>query len=161
MIHTIGYQGKSIQEFCDILEEYNIQILIDVRSHPTSYNDDYTKYNLAFHLNEFDIEYRWAGEYLGGRPLGDFYDDTGKLKYSDKLLMSEKFRRGILRVLELSQDEDVVLMCMESHPAECHRSYILGKYLKSLGHKVIHIIDKELYVDQKFMKQDEQLQFQL
>jgi len=83
------------------------------------------------------------------------------LKYSDKLLLSDKFRKGILRVLELEKSTNIVLMCMEAHPAECHRSYILGRYLKSLGLVVIHIIDKELYIDQTYMKQDEQLQFQL
>lgn len=57
IIHTIGYEGKSIEEFVDILVENDVQIVVDVRELPLSRKAGFSKRGLAAALEERGIGY--------------------------------------------------------------------------------------------------------
>lgn len=46
-IHTLGYQGISLQEYIDLLVSKGINIVIDVREHAWSYKRGFSKSPLS------------------------------------------------------------------------------------------------------------------
>ncbi|MCB1194143.1 MAG: DUF488 family protein [Leptospiraceae bacterium] len=54
---TIGYEGKSIEEFINSLIKENIRALCDVRNNPLSMKYGFSKGQLKKITNNFKIEY--------------------------------------------------------------------------------------------------------
>ena len=67
IIYTIGHSTRSIGEFVQILNFYSIQMLVDIRSFPSSRKvPQYNKDNLASVLLSNNIRYSYLNN-LGGR----------------------------------------------------------------------------------------------
>jgi hypothetical protein len=83
-IYTIGYGGRPISDFIDLLRQYGIRRLVDIRSLPTSrFRPDYRKAALQAHLEGAGIEYifmeswtNWCEGFLGGQ-LWLLHEHTG------------------------------------------------------------------------------------
>ena len=145
-IFTIGYGGRETGDFIALLNRYEIDTLVDVRSQPYSrFAPDFSKERLAAILSRHGIRYEFMGESLGGRP-----DDSECYTYSPqrkkKLLDARKcetkdfYRNGISRLRRaLAAGRRIVIMCSELEPHECHRGYVLGKTLDDVDTAVIHI----------------------
>ena len=145
-VFTIGYGGRETDEFIAILDKYDIDTLVDVRSQPYSrYAPDFCRDKLSALLNRSGIEYRFMGNSLGGRP-----DDRQCYTYSPqrkkKLLDARKceardfYQQGITRLKRsLATGRRIVIMCSELEPHECHRGYVLGKTLDGDEIAVVHI----------------------
>ena len=68
-IYTIGYGSRSIEEFVEVLQRFDIAYLVDVRSAPYSrYKPEFSKAELAAELQRFGIRYLFMGDTLGGQP---------------------------------------------------------------------------------------------
>ncbi|HNM33100.1 MAG TPA: DUF488 domain-containing protein, partial [Chitinophagales bacterium] len=66
IIYTIGHSTRSIEEFVQILNFYSIQMLVDIRSFPSSRKvPQYNKDNLASVLLSNNIRYSYLNN-LGG-----------------------------------------------------------------------------------------------
>ncbi len=153
-IFTIGYGNRKIGEFLDLLRKYEIELLVDVRSHPSTRAKygDLEKYNqeaLNDTLNREGIDYLFPRttprlyskeNLLGGRPRGDTdcYID-GKLN-AERCEERIWYREGIALLKELACEQRVVIMCSELDPERCHRYYVISKTLtKDENFTVIHI----------------------
>jgi len=70
------------------------------------------------------------GDTIGGRPTDiSCYDIEGKVDY-EVIKTKDFFLKGIERLkTAYNKDINVVLMCSESKPCECHRSKLIGKVL--------------------------------
>ena len=153
-MYTIGYGNRKIGEFFDLLRKYEIELLVDVRSHPSTRAEygDLAKYNqeaLNDALNREDVDYlfpRTTSRFyskenlLGGRPRGDTdcYID-GKLN-AERCEERRWYREGIALLKKLAREQRVVIMCSELDPERCHRYYVIGKTLsKDENFSVIHI----------------------
>ncbi len=145
-IFTIGYGGRDTSDFIALLNQYDIDTLVDVRSQPYSrYAPDFNKERLSAILSRSGIAYQFMGDSLGGRP-----DDSECYTYSPqrkkKLLDARKcetrdfYQRGISRLKRaLSAGRRIALMCSELEPHDCHRGYVLGKTLDDDETTVVHI----------------------
>ena len=145
-IFTIGYGGRETDDFIAILNDYEIDTLVDVRSQPYSrYAPDFCKERLSLLLNRSGIAYQFMGNSLGGRP-----DDVRCYTYSPqrkkKLLDAKKcesrefYQKGISQLKQaISNGRRMVIMCSEIEPHECHRGYVLGKTLDDDETVVVHI----------------------
>jgi hypothetical protein len=68
-LFTIGYSGRSIDDFIALLEQHKITALCDVRSMPySSRNPQFNREPLKKVLKAHNIEYVFLGEELGARP---------------------------------------------------------------------------------------------
>jgi uncharacterized protein (DUF488 family) len=68
-LYTIGLSNIQASTLISLLRRYDIQVLLDVRSSPYSqYSTQFYRENIEKTLQEAGIEYRFAGDYLGGRP---------------------------------------------------------------------------------------------
>jgi len=145
-VWTVGHSTRSGEEFVQILKAHGIQVLVDVRSFPGSRRyPQFNRATLAESLQQAGIEYRHEPR-LGGRrtPRKDSHNTAWRnasfRAYADHM-ESEEFRNGVKDLLELASNRRTAVMCAESLWWRCHRR-LISDYLKTEGHAVIHILDK-------------------
>ena len=144
-IWTIGHSTRPIDEFLDLLGEYRIEAIVDVRSFPGSRKyPQYGKEALALTLAEHAIGYHWLAA-LGGRrrALPDSpniaWRNASFRGYAD-YMGSPEFAQGLIQLLELASEVRTAIMCAEAVWWRCHRSMIADA-LRVRGIKVMHILD--------------------
>jgi len=149
-IFTIGHGNRKQEDFLDLLKGFDIHYLIDVRSQPYSkFNPLFNQSDIKFFLEAHDIKYVFMGDTLGGRPSDkSCYDDEGKVDY-EAVKTKEFFKLGIDR-LKIAYDKNVnvVIMCSESKPTECHRTKLIGRILATDNIFLQHIDEKGKVKDQ-------------
>ena len=139
-LFTIGHSSHSLEKFIHLIEENGIMTLVDVRTAPYSrYNPQFNKENLENTLSDHNIEYAYAGNYLGGRPSDPTCykshmlppDDADYLYEVDypEVMKRPWFLQGIKGLLELANEQTIVIMCSEENPAECHRHHLIARHL--------------------------------
>ena len=113
--------------------------MIDVRSTPDSkYVPHFNRENFDKSLTENDINYIFLGNYIGGKPKDEKYYIDGKVDY-DLIAKTEHYNEGIVKVMKLDNDDNIVLMCSEEDPKNCHRHNLITQSLIKNGFEVIHI----------------------
>jgi uncharacterized protein (DUF488 family) len=71
-VWTIGHSNRPIETFLELLKEHNIEVLVDVRSFPTSKIEHFKREEIERWLPEKGIEYVWLGKELGGYRQGGY-----------------------------------------------------------------------------------------
>ena len=136
-IFTIGYQGRSIDEFLRILVKEKTHTLVDIRYNPWSMKYGFTKYTLKTLSEKLDIEYQHIPEL--GIPK-DMRQNLNTKKDYDELFKKyeQHLKKQLLKIQNLKHQAEtkrLALMCFEKDPAFCHR-HILGEYLQKMGAEV-------------------------
>lgn len=108
VVYHIGYQGRDLAGFLDVLKKNLIDVLVDLREKPYSRQKGFSGRQLARSLADVDVGYRWMGDRLGGFTLG--YNDWVK---------------ALPEIAELATKSTVCIMCMERNPNECHRKQLV------------------------------------
>jgi uncharacterized protein (DUF488 family) len=139
-LFTIGHSTHTYEKFVALLQAAGITAVADVRSSPFSrhfphFNGDALKRELRLD----GIEYSFLGEELGGRPIGQEFFCEGIADY-EKMAKTEKFEKGISRLILGASAYKVALMCSEHNPLDCHRCLLVGRDLKERGLEVRHIL---------------------
>jgi len=138
-IYTLGTSNRTLKEFLEILKEYKIDAVFDVRRWPTSkLFPHFNKENLEKFLKENGIDY-FHIEKLGG------YRDGGYENY----IKTDEFKKGLKELITISQFhncekvkfKNVAIICAEKFPWKCHRA-LISQELEKRNFKVIHIIEK-------------------
>lgn len=123
-VFTFGHSARSLFEFIEKLQENNVEVLVDVRSHPQSrFCPQYNRKALSSELAEVGITYLFKGKNLGGKGENVLFNET-----IDELVNMAK------------QGEVICLMCSEKDPAKCHRSQDLASLFLAQGLEVEHIL---------------------
>lgn len=150
VIYTIGHSNAPAKDIVKLLQQNNIQVLVDVRSSP------YSKYVPQFNREMFQaliqkegLEYKFAGDYLGGRPKDPTCYKNGKMPngHADFLqlvdypavMTKDWYQKGIQRLLDIAQEKITAIMCSEEDPGRCHRQHLISQTLLGQGIEVIHI----------------------
>lgn len=149
-IYTIGYSGFQIDDFCDILLDFNISAVIDVRSQPFSahfkdYNCDILAHSL--HINR--IHYRNYAQEFGARQTEPQYlSPVGYLDF-EKFAQSPVFLSGMQKLMSsMAQGYRFALMCAEKDPAQCHRAAMVSRAFAEAGYDVQHILPHGICLSQ-------------
>ena len=140
-IYTVGHSNMTEEEFINLLKKHEINCIVDVRSFPKSkYVTHFNRENISKYLKKNNIIYIYMGKELGARrdsPI--LYDDDGILDF-EKVKRTNLFLNGIERIKSgLKKGYQIALMCSEKYPQDCHRSLLIGKYLKDNDFNVKHI----------------------
>jgi len=140
MVYTIGHSNHEFETFVKLLDDNSIQVVVDVRSSPYSrYAVHFNKEAIQQNLRHFDIGYVYMGHMLGGHPDDDeFYDTESHVLYW-RIAESQRFRNGIMQLIEGAEEYCVGLMCSEEDPTHCHRRVLIGRVLDDEGMEVLHI----------------------
>jgi len=126
-IYALGYGNwKSLQDFIEHLKTHEICVLVDVRRFPTSKNPEFKSENLEVELPKLGMRYVCMSETLGGFRRG------GYKKYTE----TEEYKAGIKQLLEMAEETNIAIMCVEPKSKYCHRRFI-AKTLSEMGTSVI------------------------
>jgi uncharacterized protein (DUF488 family) len=139
-LFTIGHSNLSGERLVEALHSQEIDVLVDVRSMPYSrYSPHFNRETLQTDLMAAGIDYRFAGDHLGGRPKDPTCYKRGVLPPEgadylqevdyEEVARREPFRAGVQRLLELAAAHRVAIMCSEEDPAECHRRHLIARFL--------------------------------
>ena len=139
-ILTIGHSNHSLDKFLRLLEDNGVMTLVDVRTTPASrYSPQFNKANLEAVLPQHEMQYAYAGKYLGGRPSDPSCYKSRALPHEDadylhevdypEVMKRDWFRKGIERLLELADEQTAAIMCSEENPSQCHRHHLIAKYI--------------------------------
>ena len=138
-LYTIGYAGfPNTQDFLNALKQYGVQILIDVRSTPSSaYYTAYNKDALSGFLKENGIYYFNFAKQFGARQDNTAFYKNGRMDF-ETFSQSDQFMDGVHKVD--ASNAVVAFMCAEKKPSECHRTILVARAFSDKGQKVTHIM---------------------
>jgi uncharacterized protein (DUF488 family) len=140
VVYTVGHSNVDVEEVVKLLEQYGIEMVLDVRSSPYSrFAPQFNKEALAERLWRAGIEYVYAGDRLGGRPR---YADAscyegGRLSRRE-VEKKEWYQEATDRLVEIATGQTAV-MCAEEDPKRCHRHWLIAQTLLDRGIEVQHI----------------------
>ena len=148
-LYSIGHGNKSIETFMDLIQEFRIKHLADVRSYPSSRrNPHFDRKNLQLTLNKSAVSYTWFPDLGGFRRDGlantsphVAIESPGFRNYAD-YMNTASFQTAAYRLSQLVILGSSCFMCAETAPHRCHRS-LLADYLLVQGFEVIHILDSQ------------------
>jgi len=128
-LYTIGHSNMPIDEFIQLLKQYNIQIVCDVRSHPYSkFVPHFNAEALRNALLQHNIKYLYLGKELGPRSTNPNHYIDGKVSYQ-LLEQSSQFQNGLQRLTKGIEQFTIALLCSEKDPINCHRAILICKNL--------------------------------
>ncbi len=138
-LYTIGHSNHNIATFIDLLRQYGVTALGDVRSHPYSrYAPQFSRDALKISLADAGITYVFLGRELGARSQNPACYRQGKVQY-DRLALEPGFAEGLQRVRQGMERFRLALMCAEKDPLDCHRALLVARRLYEAGTAVSHI----------------------
>src|SRR3546814_3209260 len=131
-IFTIGHSTKSIADFVELLRVGDVRQVVDIRSVPRSRtNPQYNLDRLADELATWQIAHVQIAELGGFRKnsrsvppeINGFWINQSFHNYADYAL-SDQFRVGLAKLLELSCEQRCAIMCSEAVWWRCHRRIV-------------------------------------
>jgi len=136
--YRVGHGARSLEEFLNLLAEYGIETIVDVRRFPGSKKfPHFNKENLQAALAQHGLEYVHIPE-LGGFRRGGY----------SAHVHSDEFKTGLARLENYLLKRRVAVMCAERLFWRCHRRFIADELIK-LGIRVIHILEGERTYEHK------------
>ena len=131
---SIGYEGRSLDDFLHVLETRQVTTLLDVRELPLSRRKGFSKTALEDSLREKGIGY--AHLKFAGNPYRN-------LRESDLRSCLRKYTARLRRNADLvemaadcfSDGDCVAVLCHERDHDHCHRSVLLDA-IHEAGHRI-------------------------
>ena len=127
VIFTLGYEGRTIEEYINKLTDNGIELVCDVRRNPLSRKYGFSKSVFSSILNDMHIGYEHIGK------LGIVSEDRSSLDSpSDYKKLFKRYAKNIPnnqesieRITKLaSQYKRIAITCFEELPEFCHRHCI-------------------------------------
>lgn len=131
-IYTIGFSGKSAEEFFTLLTKNKVRKLIDIRLNNKSQLAGFANAkHLSYFLKIHNIEYEYRQELAPSKELLDGYKNEN-INWEQYINIYIKIlnERKILDKIKLDDFEDSVLLCSEPTSEQCHRR-LLAEYLST------------------------------
>lgn len=143
-IYTIGHSTHSLNDFVEMLQSFDIRVLVDIRHFPGSRKfPHFNKENLAAELPKVGITYTHL-EDLGGRrkvhkdSKNNRWRNDSFRGYAD-YMETENFELAAAKLEAIALKQPTAYMCSEAVWWRCHRSMV-SDYLKAKGWTVLHIM---------------------
>jgi uncharacterized protein (DUF488 family) len=145
LIHTIGHSTHPIETFLELLGQFEIKVLVDVRSFPSSrrwphFNQDQLKVS----VESAGLTYMWL-QALGGRRHSKLSKSPHRgwqlaafrsyADYADGV----EFEEGLRQLAQIAAERPTAYMCSEGLWWRCHRR-IISDHLTVRGWEVGHVM---------------------
>ncbi|WP_296756427.1 DUF488 family protein [Roseiflexus sp.] len=137
VLFTIGYEGRSLENYLNALIRNGIRVLVDVRNNPVSRKPGFSKRQLERICRNVDIEYRHfpdvgiAPELRKGLKLQEDYDELFGAYRREVLPATVSTQQEILNILQ--QYRRIALTCFEAQSQRCHRYHLAEAISKLPG----------------------------
>jgi len=128
-IYTVGHSTRAIENFVALLNAFDIETLVDVRTIARSrHNPQYNEAELDASLRAHGISYlRLTG--LGGlrrtasASVNKAWENLSFRGYAD-YMQTPEFLDSLGQLTRIAAGKRTVIMCAEAVPWRCHRSLI-------------------------------------
>lgn len=138
-IYSLGHSNLPIERFIELLRNFQIGAVADVRSSPFSgRSPHFNQSDLKAALRQSGLHYVFLGKELGGRPRDENLLTHGVADY-EKMAGTSLYQEGIRRLSEGAKAYRIALVCSERDPLDCHRCLLVGRSMSDLGCEVHHI----------------------
>jgi uncharacterized protein (DUF488 family) len=138
-IYTVGYEGKDQNKFFNNIMNYNIKTLVDVRKNAISRKYGFSKKQLLAACKNRNISYIHLPE-LGipsdlRKSLKTQYDYVKLFEFYESNILPRKqdTQNELIKIIENGAS---ALMCFESDPLFCHRTYLAKSISKQMNRQV-------------------------
>lgn len=153
-ICTIGFTGKTAEQFFALLQHAGVTKLIDVRENRIGQLSGFAKFpDLAFFLERIAaIAYEYEPLFAPSPEMRKTYRATKNwLAYESAYRELMRSRRMFARCDPSCFEGTVALLCSEPTADKCHRRLLadlLAKHFRSIGHavEIHHLVSKPLSV---------------
>jgi uncharacterized protein (DUF488 family) len=127
-VWTIGYAGKTLERFIELLQGAGILRVVDVRELPLSRRKGFSKTALRDALGGAGIEYIHLR--IAGNP---FRDQKADIETCLKLYSShvDDHPEVVQEVEKAISGTKAALLCFEASSLECHRSILVERLLET------------------------------
>ncbi len=169
MIITFGHSTLTQEQANRILTRANIELLVDIRSHPTSHwewwrqeNMDWLELDYAWmpqlggwrdvhidpwNVNRFlerGVDIRvYGGQFpkqrIGAKREGPGWTSQGLYDYQFFQTLNE-YRAGLQQLVHLGRERRVAIMCAEALWWKCHRSMVADSLIAAHSEEVWHLM---------------------
>ncbi len=158
---TIGFAGKTAEEFFRLLRDAGVQKVIDVRENRVGQLSGYAKYpDIQFFLNTIGgIDYSHEPLFAPTPEIRKAYQKGKDWVAYEPAFLALMRERGIPETIPPAAFEGVVaLLCSEPGPEKCHRRLLadlLSQHWQLLGHSVEikHLVSEHPVAPKKRRKQ--------
>jgi uncharacterized protein (DUF488 family) len=143
-LFTIGFAGKSAEQFFTALVKHGVRKVIDIRLNNVSQLAGFTKKNdLKYFLKVIaGIEYEYLPQLAATKELMDSFRG-GKISWEEyeATYLGLLEERQVLKTLKPEDFDKACLLCSEEKPDHCHRR-LAAEWLKGKWSffKITHII---------------------
>lgn len=143
-LFTIGHSDHDITRLLELLHEYQIDAVADVRSQPYSrHHPQFNRETLIDALKTIDARYVFLGRELGARRSEPESYRDNRARY-DLIRHLPAFREGLARIQKGIETNRIALLCAEKDPVTCHRAILVCRELRSLPVDILHIRENGL-----------------
>lgn len=148
-IFTIGYEGRSVEDFLTDLSATGVRLVADVREAPVSRKRGFSKSPLAQALHGTGIAYRHFRALGCPKPIREMYKDDGDWPAYTRAFMQHLAQQqsAIEELATLAQAQPTALLCYEADFNRCHRTYVARAVARHLSAAVWHLTPEGLVED--------------
>lgn len=140
-IFTVGYEGRTKEDFLSLLTEKKISAVLDIRHRPSSRKKDFSKTPLKNALAERGIDYVHLPEFGVPPDIREQYRQEKDIGVLRRFLGKSLRQHGdlLIQILDSHSDGNICLLCLEKDPSCCHRSIIADYLAERHGFEVNHL----------------------
>jgi uncharacterized protein (DUF488 family) len=141
-ICTIGFAGKTAEEFFSLLLSAKVKKIIDIRENRIGQLSGFAKYpDIEFLLNRIaGIAYCYKPALAPSPQIRKAYRQAKDWSAYESSFLQLMRERGVPQQIEIADFEDTVaLLCSEPGPEKCHRRLVadlLAEHWRAQGHTV-------------------------
>jgi uncharacterized protein (DUF488 family) len=141
-LYTIGYEGKDIDLFLDMLIQNRIDTVIDVRANPFSMNFSFIGQRLRHYLEKVGINYIHIPDLgIPGERRKNLSSEADYQKlfgfYRASILPNQDEKLQLLAVM--ANQGRIALLCFEADRNCCHRGVLSAELEQIMEKKVTHL----------------------
>ena len=141
-VFAIGHSNYPIEKLIDMLNQYNINCVVDIRETPYSrYNIQYNREDFCKTLRKEGFIYIYMGKEFGARRGSkESYNREGFADF-EKVSKEDIFKKGIERIKDgCKKGYKIALLGAMQDQIRCHRSILVGRRLNENGINVKYIL---------------------
>jgi len=138
-LFTIGYEGRTVEELLDRLQQAGVSLLIDVRAVAASRRPGFSKTALAGALKERGIDYLHLRP-LGTPKAGREAARKGRIGemhaiFEDQLATPEA-ELAMAQAKAAAAERPSALLCFEADAGHCHRAVVATRMAATEGFEI-------------------------
>ena len=141
-LSTIGYEGKTLDEFIGELKQAGVALILDVRAVAASRRPGFSKTALSNALRENGIDYRHYRA-LGTPAAGREAARKGRTALMREIyavqLETPEAELALEQLLGDAGERHAALLCYEREAAGCHRTMLVERVLEREAFEICNI----------------------